>query len=433
VEVRDLQRAEMPRLVGLAGAFRGKEFYLMRTEVKFGRTDENDISLDHQSVSRQHCKFVLDGGQWKVIDNKSANGVRVNGEEYAVSNVKPGDTVELGHLKFRFCGPGEKFTLPPEKTDETPKTGVKGPTTAELIAGASQPGRGIPGQQPAAKKGPPVALIAGIGGVVVVLGVVAFLVLGRGGNKTESGEATGGEAVKQGDALFKQHKYGAALEKYELAGNAPAPNKKKASDEARGEETYNALKSALEAGDGDRAKALFDKCSSESTFYCQKAQEMGEQVKAAYGKKHLAIANAAKAAGKLDACQAEANNVLGFDSGNADAQALAAQCAPSESAKAEPARHEGPSPKEREAKAAKLAKDSADKLVGRDFPGAVKAAQASLTQNPTDKTTLGLAYRSLGYGYAYLNDRASAKKWLKQYRPYCTNDCAQVDAFLNAP
>src|SRR5207248_1297845 len=42
VEARDLERSQMPRLVGLAGPFRGREFYLMRTEVKFGRTDEND-------------------------------------------------------------------------------------------------------------------------------------------------------------------------------------------------------------------------------------------------------------------------------------------------------------------------------------------------------------------------------------------------------
>src|SRR5207253_2569402 len=68
VEVRDLERSQMPRLVGLAGPFRGKELYLMRTEVKFGRTDENDIVADHQSVSRAHARFVLDEGQWKVID-----------------------------------------------------------------------------------------------------------------------------------------------------------------------------------------------------------------------------------------------------------------------------------------------------------------------------------------------------------------------------
>src|SRR5438067_2106900 len=183
VEVRDLERAEMPRLVGLTGPSRGKELYLQKTEVKFGRTDENDLVVDHQSVSRQHARFVLDQGQWKIIDNKSANGVRVNGEEYAVSNVKPGDTVELGHLKFRFCAPGEKFSPPAEKAEggEGPKG--KQPTTAELIAGASQPGRMSTGSSKAVKAGPPMRLIAGvIAAGLVVGGIVAVLVM-RGGSK----------------------------------------------------------------------------------------------------------------------------------------------------------------------------------------------------------------------------------------------------------
>jgi pSer/pThr/pTyr-binding forkhead associated (FHA) protein len=400
--------------------------------VKFGRTDENDISIDHQSVSRQHCKFVLDGGQWKVVDNKSANGVRVNGEDYAVSNIKPGDTLELGHLKFRFCAPGEKFKPPPEKSEETPKGGMK-PTTAELIAGASQPGRGMPGQQAqASKKGPPIALIGGIVGGVVVLAVVAFLVLGRN-RQAEPGHETGENAVKAGDALLKQHKYVAALEKYELAGDAPTPNKKKAADEAKGEETHGGLKSAVDSGDGDRAKNLYEKCSSESTYYCQKAMELADPVKALYAKKHLGAANAAKTAGKLDACLAEVNLVLAFDSANSDAQALASQCAPQESGKAEPAKHEGPSPKERESKAAKLAADCTAKLGGRDFPSAVKLGQSVLSQNPSDKMTLGQAYRCLGYGYAYLNDKPNAVKWLEKYVPYCSlvgNDCPQVHQFI---
>ena len=434
-EVRDLQRAEMPRLVGLAGPFRGKEFYLMRSEVKFGRTDENDISLDHQSVSRQHCKFLLDDAQWKVIDNKSANGVRVNGEEYAVSNVKPGDTLELGHLKFRFCGPGEKFTPPSEKSEETPSKGsMRQPTTAELIAGATQPGRGIPGQVHSAKKaGPPLALIGGIVGGVMVLAVVAFLVLGRGKRGEEGGDeggVSGSAAVKAGDAAFKKKEFIKASELYEKSGES-APNKKRAAEEAKGEGLYQELKAAVESGDGDKAKNIFEKCSAESTFYCQKAQEMGDQVKGAYAKKHLAAANAAKTAGKLDVCQAEANNVLAFDAANSEAQSLASQCAPQDTAKADPApKKEGPSPKEREAKAAKLAKDSLDKLNARDFPGAVKTAQAALSMNPTDRSTQGTAYRSLGYGYAYLNDKASAVKYLEKYLPYCSTDCPQVHAFI---
>src|SRR5205814_5510271 len=89
--------------------------YFGKTEVKIGRTDDNDIGIDHQSISRSHCKFVLEDGAWKVYDNKSANGVRLNGEDYAVTAIKPGDVVELGHVKFRFCAPGERWTPPPEE------------------------------------------------------------------------------------------------------------------------------------------------------------------------------------------------------------------------------------------------------------------------------------------------------------------------------
>jgi pSer/pThr/pTyr-binding forkhead associated (FHA) protein len=424
VEARDLDRSEMPRLVGLAGPFRAKEFYLMRSDVKFGRTDENDIVADHQSVSRTHARFVLDEGHWKVIDNKSANGVRVNGEEYAVSNLKPGDVIELGHLKFRFCAPGEKFAPPSEKSEDGAQKGGLKPTTAELIAGA----QGRQSSSSGAKKAG-LGRIVGIVAAVVVIGTLGAFFTARSRKAATPEEATGEDAVKQGDNLFKQHKYVAAMEMYGKAGSSPAPNKKKAGEEARSEEAYNALRSAIAATDGDKARNLFERCAAESTWWCQKAQELADQVKSAYAKKHLAAAAAAKSAGKLDGCLAEVNNVLAFDSSNAEAQALQPQCQP-QTAKAEPVRSEGPSPKDRELRAARMAKSSSDKLMARDFPGAVKDAQAALAQSPADKNTLMQAYRSLGYGYAYLNDKANAVKWLEKYLPYCSNDCDQVHAFI---
>jgi hypothetical protein len=426
VEVRDLAKQEAPFLVGLAGAVRGKELYLMRTEVKFGRTDENDIVVDHQSVSRSHARFVLDQGQWKVIDNKSANGVRVNGDEYAVSNIKPGDIIELGHLKFRFCAPGEKYKPPAEKPEEG-KAGGRQPTTAELIAGTMQPGRMAGATK---KAGPPLALIGGIAVVVVGLAVVAVLALGKKSAPRSPDEATGPDAVKLGDAELRTHHYRKALDLYDRAESAPAPNKKKAADEARGEETYQALKEAVGSGDGDKAKNLFEKCSSESTYWCGKAGEMKEQVAAVFAKKHLDAARRALAAGKLDVCMNEVNTILAFDGSNSEAQALSSQCQPQQQAQDSAPKHEGSSAKEREAKAAKLARSSAEKLVGRDFPGAIKDAQAALSSSPTDKTTLGLSYRSLGYGYAYLKDKGNAVKWLEKYCPYTTNDRAQVEAFI---
>jgi tetratricopeptide (TPR) repeat protein len=359
-----------------------------------------------------------------VIDNKSANGVRVNGEEYAVSNLKSGDVIELGHVKFRFCAPGEKFSPPAEKGDDGAQKGGLKSTTAELIAGAQgrQPAGPRPGKSNAGK-------IGGIALALVVVGVVGFFAT-RSRKPPNPDEATGEDAVKQGDALSKQHKYLAAMDMYEKAGPSPAPNKKKAEEEARGEEAYNALRGAIAGGDGDKARNLFERCGGEQTWWCQKAQELGDQVKAAYAKKHLEEATAAKSAGKLDRCLVEVNKVLGFDSSNAEAQALQPQCQPREVARAEPARQEGPSPKEREGKAARLAKASFDKLMARDFPGAVKDAHAALAQSPADKNTLMQAYRSLGYGYAYLNDKANAVKWLEKYLPFCSSDCDQVHTFI---
>jgi tetratricopeptide (TPR) repeat protein len=186
----------------------------------------------------------------------------------------------------------------------------------------------------------------------------------------------------------------------------------------------------MAAGEGDKARNLFERCAAESTWWCQKAQELGDQAKAAYAKTHLALASGAKSAGKLDGCLAEASKVLEFDTANSEAQGLKSQCQQHEVPKAEPARSEAPGPRDREAKAARLAKASYEKLMARDFSGAVKDAQSALSQSPSDKNTLMNAYRSLGYGYAYLNDKPNAVKWLEKYLPFCTNDCDQVHAFI---
>lgn len=425
-EARDLERSQMPRLVGLSGPFRGKELYLMRSEVKFGRTDENDIVADHQSVSRAHARFVFEEGQWKVIDNKSANGVRVNGDEYAVSSLKAGDLLELGHLKFRFCAPGEKFSPPPEKSEEgTQKGGLK-PTTAELIAGV----QGRQATPPVKKAGAPVGKIIGIVVVLAAIAGAAAFYFTRERKPSNPDEVSGEEAVKAADVLFKQRKYIAAIELYEKAGNTPAPNRKKAAEEAKGEEAFNSMKAAMDAGDGDKARNLFERCAAETTYWCQKAQEQADAVRAAYAKGHLASANRAKSAGKLDGCLTEANTVLGFDPANAEAQALQAQCRPHEAVRAEAPRQDGSGPKEREARAARLARSSHEKLVARDFAGAVKDAHAALAQSPSDKNTLMVSYQSLGYGYAYLEDKPNAVKWLEKYLPFCSNDCDQVHAFI---
>ena len=426
VEARDLPKNEMPRLVGLSGNIRGKEFYLMRTEVKVGRSEDNDIAIDHQSMSRQHARFVLEDGGWKVIDNQSANGVHINGELYAVSAVKPGDTVELGHLKFRFCAPGEKFNPPAEKSEaEAAKPGLR-PTTAELIAGARTDSRPA---APAKKNKLP--LVAGGAAALIVVGLVAFLLAGRGkpaGEEGAEGDLSAAEAVKAGDREFKKKEFLRSVEYYDAAaakGENP-PNRKKAQEEARAQELNRDLDRAVAAGDFDKARGLFDKCAAETTWYCQKAQEKGDLVKAGYAKAHLAKAQAAKASGKSDACQQEVQLVTVFDPANAEAQAV--QCAPqqAQAEKAAPGRREGGglTLAQRDAKASQLIQEGNTKTTAKDLTGAAAKYQAALDLKPS-KEYVGLAYRGLGTAAAYGGDSKAAVKWFKLYLPYADDATRQ--------
>jgi ABC transport system ATP-binding/permease protein len=99
------------RLVVMTTDLAGLEVALDKASLVIGRTDENDVVLNHRSISRHHAKVVRDGDRYTIVDLQSANGVRVNGEDYERIELNPGDVLELGHVKLRFVGPLEQFVF----------------------------------------------------------------------------------------------------------------------------------------------------------------------------------------------------------------------------------------------------------------------------------------------------------------------------------
>ena len=92
---------------------RGVEFNVEKTVVSIGRaTGPADVTIDHRSISKLHAKLARDDqGVWHITDLKSANGLRVNGEDYGDTPLTPGDVVELGHVQLKFLAPGEHVSL----------------------------------------------------------------------------------------------------------------------------------------------------------------------------------------------------------------------------------------------------------------------------------------------------------------------------------
>jgi pSer/pThr/pTyr-binding forkhead associated (FHA) protein len=98
------------RLVMLAGPSPGSEFPLDRDRLTIGRAEDATISVNHSSVSRLHAEVhALGDGRFEIVDKASSNGVRVNGAELRRGIIEPGDTIELGDVRFKFVGAGQIF------------------------------------------------------------------------------------------------------------------------------------------------------------------------------------------------------------------------------------------------------------------------------------------------------------------------------------
>jgi hypothetical protein len=68
-----------------------------------GRSSECDVRLEDPNASRQHARISAVGGDWKLEDLGSTNGVLVNGARVAGSTpLRNGDRIQLGHTDLTF-------------------------------------------------------------------------------------------------------------------------------------------------------------------------------------------------------------------------------------------------------------------------------------------------------------------------------------------
>lgn len=161
------------RLVVVVGPTPGQEYPLDRDHITIGRSEDATISINHSSVSRLHAELIsLGNGRYEIIDKGSANGIRVNGVDLRRGILEAGDALELGDVRLRFVGAGKIF-----------RAGID----------RSQPlNRDIPGHSMAARTsgGVSIGKLIGVGAVVGVLLIVAFIVFMSMGGGGPQGGAT---------------------------------------------------------------------------------------------------------------------------------------------------------------------------------------------------------------------------------------------------
>jgi hypothetical protein len=77
-------------------------FMLALDNMHIGRSPAADIVLDDASVSRRHALITKRGERTVILDDRSLNGVQVNGVRVSEAELKDGDTVLIGHVTMRY-------------------------------------------------------------------------------------------------------------------------------------------------------------------------------------------------------------------------------------------------------------------------------------------------------------------------------------------
>ncbi|HEX6022389.1 MAG TPA: FHA domain-containing protein [Solirubrobacter sp.] len=67
-----------------------------------GRSPSADIVLEDPSVSRRHALITRRGERTVILDDRSLNGVTVNGKRVTAADLHDGDTITLGRVSLRY-------------------------------------------------------------------------------------------------------------------------------------------------------------------------------------------------------------------------------------------------------------------------------------------------------------------------------------------
>ena len=91
------------RLTVVQGSLPNSEYPLpLEGDFTIGRNRRTSLPILMRTVSRKHAKIVFRNGAYTITDLESKSGVLVNDRKIAMTVLRHGDRIQIGHVKFRF-------------------------------------------------------------------------------------------------------------------------------------------------------------------------------------------------------------------------------------------------------------------------------------------------------------------------------------------
>ena len=82
---------------------KSSEYLLGPAECRIGRTEQCEVQLLINHVSRMHAKVIHRDNEFIIEDLMSTNGLFINGIHVSQCILRDGDIIEIGEAKIRYA------------------------------------------------------------------------------------------------------------------------------------------------------------------------------------------------------------------------------------------------------------------------------------------------------------------------------------------
>jgi transcriptional regulator with GAF, ATPase, and Fis domain len=95
-----------------------KEFEFDQSVVRIGALEDNDLVIEDDTVSRNHCKIVQEDNAYVLVDLNSTNGTFINRVRIREAFLKPDCTIGLGNTEVKFHPADEQVEIIPSRKEQ---------------------------------------------------------------------------------------------------------------------------------------------------------------------------------------------------------------------------------------------------------------------------------------------------------------------------
>ena len=105
------------KLTVVKGPTRGKEYVLSGDVIRVGKSDENDLVLPEETVSRVHLEILRDTKGYLLRDLHSTNGTFLDGAEIREAYIRAGSVITVGNVQLKFQPFEERIDVAPSSRE----------------------------------------------------------------------------------------------------------------------------------------------------------------------------------------------------------------------------------------------------------------------------------------------------------------------------